>query len=64
MPTGLVKKAILDKLQPKFKGPARLPSNFLKNITGAGTSVPHLGKIGRRFNTPSFGKRKRFGRKK
>lgn len=64
MPIGLINKTIADKLHPKFKGPAKLPSNFLKNITGLGKSVPHLGKIGRKFNVPAFGKRrKKVGRK-
>jgi hypothetical protein len=59
MPIGLVKKSILEKLHPKFKGPAQLPSNFIKNITGlGGKSIPKLGKIGRRFNTPALGKKR------
>lgn len=42
-------------LKPAFRGPAQLPSNFLKNIPGLGVKIPHLGGVGRKFNGPNFG---------
>lgn len=53
MPT--VNKKLQNFKIPDGKAPAKLPSNFLKNVTGTSSIEPRIPKISRIFNTPGMG---------